>query len=73
MIRTRILKIFSVAILMSLITAFLPAEVCGIRPEVALADYAWEDLRGPGEGSAPSLAFDSARGVLYRGTFSRGL
>lgn len=35
--------------------------------------YQWKDLQGPGNGDAHSLAYDSARSILYRGTSTRGI
>jgi len=39
----------------------------------AAASYSWIDSRGPGNGDAQALAYDSARNILYRGTSGRGV
>lgn len=42
-------------------------------PAGVAAGYAWSDTRGPGDAGTRALAFDESRGVLYRGTVSRGV
>lgn len=47
-----------------LLLPFLPA---------ASGALGWTDMMGPGNGSGRALVYDSVRGNLYRGTYSRGV
>ena len=54
-----------------LVTAFLLVQA--IAPQTALAASTWTDSRGPGNGSASALAYDSVHNIIYRGTSSHGV
>ena len=49
-----------------LVTAFLLVQA--VAPQIALAASTWTDSRGPGNGGASALAYDSVHNILYRAT-----
>ena len=60
------------ALFVALVLAVAAIMVLAFMPR-AQAEYSWSDLKGPGEGDAWALAYDSGHSVLYKGTSDRGV
>jgi hypothetical protein len=56
----------------ALVIAVAAVMVLALIPQ-AFAGYTWNDVKGPGDGDARALAYDSTHGILFRGTSNRGV
>ena len=62
--RRALISALALTMAVLLVVAFAPG---------ASAGYAWNDMKGPGDGDARALLYDSAHSILYRGTANRGV
>lgn len=63
-----VLSVLSLSLVLALLLCSIPNS-----QQVNAATYSWHDARGPENGDAPALAYDSARNTIYRGTTTHGI